>query len=807
MKVLYQPGRRLFTIETLALWLTYAVCAAATLFLARRRAAPFSWKMGLLLAVLPLAFTGKAMWTASLYGPADLYYAHDPWKRIAAAQGIEGIANPILSDVSFQGFPWRAALFEAVRAGRMPLWNRFLLAGNPLLGSAQAGVFHPSTWLSLPLPLALSFTFSATFTMFLSLLFAFLFFSDFGIPPRAALVGAVGWGFSTVVLFWNGYAEGLTLSGLPLLLLALRRLARERTLRTVALTVGAFLLSFSGGQPEMFFFGVATGAIVFLWEISRGDAREAMRAAGLSLLAGALAVLLSAPLLFPVLEAIHSSSEYRARSQSPARQSVSASQAAARLLPAALPFSHGIYGKSPVQSERRDGSGMPFAYAGSLLFPLAGLALVKRSLPQPGRGLFVGFAAAGLLLGASAPGFIDILTRVPGFSLAQNYRLVFLASLGFSGLAALGAAQAERSPGALAAAALLAAALLLCAFLLSRGVLRERKLPDPFVRRNFAAELAPLALLAAAAAADRRGRRVVGFAALLLSAERAVEMGGTYPTLRAGTLAPPLPTLSALPRGETAEPYRVVATGDTLRPNGSALYELEDVRGYESIVLDRFVDTYPLWCLPQRASFNRVESLDSPFLSFLNVRFAIAPPETAVPPRWVEKARGTEMAIFENPRAQARAFVPRRLGFAASSGALLAAMRKTSDFGEICWLSGDAGTSTNGRASLTIRADGTDLRITADAAERVLVATSIPDWRGWRMEVDRRPVPTTEINHAFVGFWLPTGRHEVLLTYRPVSFRGGVLAFGAGIVVSAALSWGRHRREKVSAARAAAAAS
>lgn len=741
----------------------------------------------MLLAALPLLFTGKAMLTGSLYGPSDLFYGHDPWKRIAAAAGVSAIQNPILSDVAFQGLPWRAAVSEAVRAGRMPLWNRFLLAGNPLLGSAQAGVFHPSTWLSLFLPLPLSFTFSASFTIFVSLLCGFLFFADLDLSAGAALTGAVGWGFSTLLLFWNSYAEGVTLSTLPLLLLAARRLARQHHARGIGLAAAALLLSFAGGQPEMFFFSVATAGVVFLWELSLARGRGALRAVWLAVLAGGLALLLSAPLLLPVHEAIRNSSEYRARSRTRERQSVPPRQAAGRLLPALLPFSYGIYGKSPVQAERRDGSGMPFAYAGSVLFPLAAVALARRRPALPGCGLFLAFAAAGLLLGASAPGLMDLLSRLPGFALAHNYRLVFLAALGLSGLAALGAEEAIRFPRTLAAAAALTAAALVGASFLARGVFAERALPGRFVLEGLAAELVPVVLLALAAAAGRDGRRLAGAAALLLAAERAVEMHGLYPTLPAATLSAPLPTLSGLPRGNTAEPFRIVAQGDVLRPNASALYGLEDVRGYESIALDRFVDTYPLWCRPQWASFNLVENLDAPFLSFLNVRFAIAPPDAAPPAGWKETARGPEMALFLNPRALPRAFVPPRVGFASDSAAMLAAMRQTADFGEVCWVAGSGPPEKNGRATVSAMEEGPDLYLRADADERVLVATSVPDWPGWRAEVDGRQVPTLAVNHAFVGFYLEAGKHEVRLAYRPASFRNGLLLFSLGIAAALAL--------------------
>jgi len=107
------------------------------------------WRTGVLLVLLPLVFTGKAFLRGDLYGPADLYYQHEPWKAVAAENGVDRIHNPILSDLAFANLPWRAAVREAFVNGRLPLWNRFVLGGNPLLGTAQAAVFHPSTWLGM----------------------------------------------------------------------------------------------------------------------------------------------------------------------------------------------------------------------------------------------------------------------------------------------------------------------------------------------------------------------------------------------------------------------------------------------------------------------------------------------------------------------------------------------------------------------------------------------------------------------------------------------------------------------------------
>jgi len=740
--------------------------------------------VGLLLALLPLLFTGRAFLRGEIYGPADLYSGHDPWRRVAAENGVTHIENPILSDLAFANLPWRAAVREALVNGRLPLWNRFVLAGNPLLAAAQAGVFHPATWLGIFLPLPLSWTFSCAFTIFLALLSAHLFFREFCRSDFAALVGAVGWGFSTYVLFWDGWAIGPSIAAFPLLLLGLRRLAREGGGGAIGITTVALLLSFHGGHPETFFHCLAAGGVYFLWELFARDARpRSRRALAGALLAGVLAFCLSAPVLFPLLEALPHSAEYAARRAALAAgrtgQSVPAGEAMRRLRPALLPFAHGIYGKSPVQDRRQDGSGVPLGYAGAVLFPLAAVGLFGRNTRRSrGRGLFLAFFLAGLAYGASAPILLDVTSRLPGFALALNYRLVFLAPLGLAGLAALGAdrigARDSRARDlAIASAAVVALSAMV--FALSTGVFRERLLPSSFVAVSFADEIAPLFLLGIAALLRGTRHRELAAAALaLLVAQRWLEMRGTYPTLPARSLAPELPTLGALPR--TGDPYRVVAVGEIFRPNGAALYGLEDARGYESIVLRRFAETYPAWCSPQFASHNRIDDLARPFLSFLNARYAIAAPDAAAPEGWGLVARGEDLALFQNRRALPRAFVPRRLLAEAQAAKRLEEMGHAKDFADVAWLDhADSSGEENGSASLVVREIGPDLVLTADVRSRVLVATSVPDWPGWRAEAAGRELPLTTVNHAFVGFWLPPGRHEVRLHYAPRFFSFGVV--------------------------------
>ncbi len=771
-------------MAALALWLTYAAAAASLLGLARRCAGAIPRRTAVLLALLPLVFTGRAVVTGGLYGPADLYYGVDPWKHLPSASAFSPPKNPILSDLAFANLPWRAALKEAVANGRAPLWNRFVLGGGPLLGAAQAGVFHPSTWLGLFLPLAPSWTFSCTFTLLLALVSASAFFRDFGLGGAAALTGAVGWGFSTYVVFWDGWSVGPSTATFPLLLLGLRRLARGPRGNGIALTIVALCLSIFGGHPESALHSAAAGAVYFLWELAPLGRAAVGRALGAALAAGALAALLSGPQLLPLLETVPSSAEYRARREAGTRgaaaaQSVSAGEAARRLLPDLLPFAHGLYGRSAVDGSRADGSGMPLGYAGAVLFPLAAVALASRPVAR-GRTVFLGFFVAGLAYGASAPGLLDATSRLPGFSLALNYRLVFVAGLGLAGLAALGVETlgAREGPRRLALAGAGTLAVLVAAFLLARPVYAERGLDAAFVRREFLLEALPVAFLAMAAAAARRRPAAVASAAVVwLVLQRFGEMTGTYPTLPAGSVAAPLPTLEATPL-RTGEPARVVALGDALRPNASALYGYEDVRGYESIVLARVADTFPLWCRPQAASFNRVDDAARPFLSFLNARWAVAPPDAPVPEGWVEQARGAELAVFANPRALPRAFVPRMLRRGGPNPGALASI---ADFGDVALVRGGGTEGRNGDATVRVREVGPDLLVHVNAASRALIATSVPDWPGWTVESPAGTAPVLTVNHAYVGFVAEPGSRVYRLRYRPRSWVAGWICFGLGL--------------------------
>ena len=70
-------------------------------------------------------------------------------------------SNLILArgDTFLYFYPYWQAAAEALRHGRLPLWNPSLFMGAPLLANSQVGFFYPlnwPVWLLLPTPYAVS---------------------------------------------------------------------------------------------------------------------------------------------------------------------------------------------------------------------------------------------------------------------------------------------------------------------------------------------------------------------------------------------------------------------------------------------------------------------------------------------------------------------------------------------------------------------------------------------------------------------------------------------------------------------------
>ncbi len=100
-----------------------------------------------------------------------------------------------------------------------------------------------------------------------------------------------------------------------------------------------------------------------------------------------------------------------------------------------------------------------------------------------------------------------------------------------------------------------------------------------------------------------------------------------------------------------------------LNANAAWLYNLQDIRGYDSIIPRQYVDYMKLIEPQNELQFNRIAplsnpaSLQSPLLDLLNVKYVMTPIDTAIDAiGYTQVFTGNEVRIYRNDHAMPRAF-------------------------------------------------------------------------------------------------------------------------------------------------------
>ena len=732
--------------------LLYFATAAALLFLAHRFVAPLARGSAMALLLLPLAFTGRAVLTGRIYAPVEIPYQVPPLSGHRQELRVGAVQNPMLTDIAFIIIPWREAVRRAVGEGEWPLLNRFEACGDPLAAAMQPAVYSPFTWIALLLPSAQSFTFTAAIAFFIAGLGAFLFARELGRSVEASLIAAAVFMFAAPMALQILWPLGFAWALLPLLFLSMRRAVLVSDLRSTTLLMVIFALQIVTGHPETLLHSVVIAAAYGLFELLRKRDRR-LRAAGAVAVAGVVALLLTAVVLLPFLEAVRVTGEHWVRAEIYAR-------APLRITPG-LPRAALLSDLFPFLRGRFDQLLLPRAEAGSIALALALVAIAR--IRSRETWFFAGLLLFALLAGIDAWPVAQLLHRLPLFDVAINDRLVSVVPFCLAILAAFSVDGLKAVPHG-------AAMIALCIIIGGAAI----AIGPPLDRTRLIAELMPLALAAVAVFSRWRMQLLLG----LILVQRVIADGALVPVHPPGIAYPSLALFRPLER--VREPFRVVAPGATLLPNMATMYGLEDVRSNTAMTLAPFAETFPLW---------KAGELTRPIVSMMNVRYAVTETWQATPPGWREVAVDANSRLLENEHALPRAFVPRRVRFGTEH---LPEMRNETDFAERAWIDATEPLRErdNGRGTVTARRNASGLRLDAVMERDGFIVVSESAWPGWRAYVDGRRVGILRANHVFLGIYVPAGRHEVRLRYLPQSFVVGrtisvavALLLFAGLVI------------------------
>ena len=211
------------------------------------------------------------------------------WKLTFTRQ-FDWMSGP---DLAEQVLPWFHVQAQEWHAGRIPLWDPYLWAGQPLLGQAQPGSAYPLNWLLFAMPLqnghianwALAWYFVIIHLMAAG--FCYLFCRNFSLSRSASLAGGLIFSLSGYLgtTGWPQMINGAV--WIPLIFLFQLRAARSaRPIANAALS-GMFLgIAFLSGHHQIPIFTALAWAGMWIYLVARD--RRLIRAAALALLFAAL---------------------------------------------------------------------------------------------------------------------------------------------------------------------------------------------------------------------------------------------------------------------------------------------------------------------------------------------------------------------------------------------------------------------------------------------------------------------------------------------------------------------------------------
>ena len=757
----------------------YLVLGVVSLAVVRRAVAPISFRASAALLLLPLLFTFRAFVTGGIYAPIDLAYQTEPLVSYLDDAGVRDFHNSTLSDTYAQMIPWHSVVREAIFSGDWPLINPYMLGGDLLAGSAQPAPYDFFNLAGLLVPLEDSITMVAALAFLWAAIGAFLLARRFDMSELSALFTAVAWSLSSFVVFFIEAALGHTMLLLPLLCCAAIDVVRAPSRKTIVILAVALAWSILAGHPESLLQSVLIACAFGAYELwRRRDSR--LRALTAAVAGGVLAILLSAIFLLPVLDALPQTTEWASRRAEGSEdlQTVSWRVSLLRLPANFIPFVYGTPWK-----EMSSAPPLMTPHTAMISGIFSGLAIAGMVVSRRRERFFLaGIALFGLLAGIGFPPLVHAFSHLPLLSLARNERFIAATVLAFALLAAMAVESLETVR--IGWTMLVVACALLVMTLAMTPMMRDLKLSSTFIRGSTMTFLVPMFLAAATLISLRRSDLALPALMSIAILQRTAGAGGMYPTVPRQAFYREPSILRQLDRSGL---YRFCAESSNLLPNIAAHYELEDVRGFQAMSLRRLQETFPLWCVGQRNWFNRVESLGSPFLSFLNVRYALHDPEGVLPANWRSIGMAGRLEIVENAAVLPRAFIPAVVHLGVSND--VEAMKQATNFAAECWIDRGSGTEQNGVGTVSIeRSKFSIYALHANLLSDAWIVISQPAWKGWRAFDSGKEIPVRIANHAFVAIRLGAGRHEVALLFRPHSFVIG-RAITIGALIALVLLW------------------
>ncbi len=262
----------------------------------------------------------------------------------------------------------------------------------------------------------------------------------------------------------------------------------------------------------------------------------------------------------------------------------------------------------------------------------------------------------------------------------------------------------------------------------------------------------------------------------------------------------------------------------TFNPNAGMFYDLDDVRGYDSIIPRQYTDYMGLIYPQSELQYNRVapiytdqrQALDSPLLDLLNVKYVLTTQEIESP-KYTLVYDG-EVRVYRNESAMPRAFsLPASCAIVTDD---VATALRTHDPRQHVILEEQGTKLKTQNSKLETRNCGLQpATITSHTPNEVLIDVELeepsllvladsffPGWKAFRRpqgtgEGEEQELEIYRADGNFRAVSLPAGRWTVRFKYTPMSIKLGLfVSFMAGLMLVLLVGywlWGRFYRKSI----------
>jgi hypothetical protein len=779
---------------------------------------------------LSLMFFGQALLPDRTLSNSDVLYFDSPW----ADSRPPGLQRPSqigeAHDYAVAYDPWMRYSRDAFPD--IPLWNPYVMAGRPYVGSASQAVFSPFSFPAFVLPFDFAVGLIAALKLFTASFGMFLLARALSLSSAAAFLAGLVFAFAMPLVTWIMELNVSAVWALiPWLLLATWTVVMRPGVLSICFLTVTSAAVYVGAHPESVAQAFAGAAAFLALLVVRKRRQPGHRARSWAIDIGSFAVgvlwgaAIAAVAIGPFVETVIHSSDIDERGIAVHRE-----LAPRYLVTLMLPDYWGRgtgYLSGGIQPLGR------FLYFGALPLMLAFVALLRPTVERVACAAFA-LACVGVAFGATP--FADLANVLPGLSRTDNTRLIIVALPALALMAgwALDDLREAVPDRGRATAVLIIAGVLLCLPMI--WLVTGQPSPSDLgpaldvawgmatpPNSNVVVRLASLILwlTLAGAAFVLIGLRARGRLAPAAFTVLAIGLA-TVDLFRLGVGFNPAtprdqvtqPTTGAIRYLQSRRPARFAAVGDALPGDLALRYRLYDARGYDFPIERRYrrlwgsqvnpaLLYFPGYSGPMLVSDTNPETIRG--LGLFSVADIVVDPGS--PPlrsRGLTPAyRGPDATVYANSRALPRTFVVSGQRVVDGEDAALAAVRDPGfDPRRTVIREGSGRTVPAGPAPGRARLldPGPDEVVIAASASRPATVVLTDVWfPGWKVTVDGRLADLARVDYLFRGVRVGRGAHRIVFSYEPASWRiaRAVTAVAClGLVATLVLALARRRRSR-----------